>query len=123
MTPSQSIKNGSFKTWVLVVVSTVKAARAESALPSYMCPSGVNVSNSRSSLSSKLKGKGKEKSEDDDESDLDHQTLLSTIILNWNDPESDRILISDIPPNDPYIGTKMIDSVMTKYSKKGSQPI
>jgi hypothetical protein len=25
--------------------------------------------------------------------------------------------------NDPYIGTKMIDSVMKKYRKKGSQPV
>ena len=39
-------------------------------------------------------------------------TLLSTIILNWTDPESDWILFFDIPPNDPYIGTKMIDLVI-----------
>jgi len=40
-------------------------------------------------FSNKLKGKGKEKSEDDDAVDLDHQTLLSTFILNWIDHESD----------------------------------
>jgi len=123
VTPSQSIKNGSFETWVLVVVSTVKADGGESALPSYLHPSGVDVSNSSSSLSSKLKGKGKEKSEDGDEGDPSHQTLLSTVILNWTDPEFDRILFSDIPPNDPYIGTKMIDPVMKRYKKKGSQPV
>jgi len=123
VTPSQSIKNESFETWVLAVVSTVKAARAELALPSYLYPSGVDVSNSSSSLSIKLKGKGKEKSEDGDEGDSDYQTLLSTVILNWTDPESDWILFFDIPPNDPYIGTKMIDSVMKRYKKKGSQPI
>jgi hypothetical protein len=58
-----------------------------------------------------------------DESDYDHQTFLSTIILNWTDPESDWILFFDILPNDSYIGTKMIDSVMKKCKKKGSQPI
>ena len=82
MTPSQSIKNGSLETWVLYVVSTVKVDGAESALPSYMYPSGANVSSSIPSFSNKLKGKGKEKIEDDDESDHDSQTLLSTIILN-----------------------------------------
>jgi hypothetical protein len=123
VTPSQSIKNGSFETWVLVVVSTVKVARTKPTLPSYMYPSGVDVSNSSSSLGNKLKGKGKEKSEDDDESDTNHQTLLSTIILNWIDPESNWILFSNIPPNDPYIGTKMIDLAMKKYRKKGSQPV
>ena len=123
VTPSQSIKNGSFEAWVLVVVSTIKAAGAESTLPAYMYPGGVNVSTARSSFSNKLKEKGKEKSEDDDESDPPHQTLLSTIILIWTDPESDWILFSNIPPNDPYIGTKRIDSVMKKYKKKGSQPV
>ena len=59
----------------------------------------------------KLEGNGKEKIEDGEESDPDHQTLLSTIILNWSDPETYWILFSDIPPNDLYIGTKMIDSV------------
>ena len=93
-------------------MSTVKADGAESALSSYLYPSGVDVSNSSSSLSNKLKGKGKEKIEDSDEGDHDHQTLLSTVILNWTDPKLDWILFSDIPPNDPYIGTKMIDSVM-----------
>ena len=81
MTSSQSIKNGSFETWVLAVVSTVKAAGTESALPSYTYPCGVNVSIASPSLRNKLKGKGKEKSEDDDESDLDYETLLSTVIL------------------------------------------
>jgi len=59
-TPSQSIKNGSFETWALVVVSTVKAAGAESALPSQMYPCGVNVHATSPSFN-KLKGKGKEK--------------------------------------------------------------
>ena len=118
-TTSQSIKNGSFETWVLVVVSTIKAVGAESALPSYLYPSGVDVSNSSSSLSGKLKGKIK----DGDEGDHDPQTLLSTVILNWTDLELDWILFSNIPPNDPYIGTKMIDLVMKKYKKKGSQPV
>jgi hypothetical protein len=95
---------------VLVVISDVKAAGAQSARPSYMYPGGVNVSNAISSFSNKLKGQGKEKSEDDDESDTDHKTLLITIILNWTDPGSVWILFSDIPPNDQYIGTKMIDS-------------
>ena len=71
-----------FETWVLVVVSTVKVVGAESALPSYMYSYGVNVSTASPSFSNKLKGKGKEKSEDNDESDLGHETLLSTIILN-----------------------------------------
>jgi hypothetical protein len=53
------------------------------------------------SFCNKLKGKGKAKGEDDDESDFDHQTLLSTVILNWTDHESDGILFCDIPPNDP----------------------
>ena len=30
-----------------------------------------------------------EDNEDDNESDLDYQTLLSIVILNWSDPESD----------------------------------
>jgi len=57
-------------------------------------------------LRSKLKGHGKKKSEDGDEGDPNHQTLLSTVILNRIDPESDWILFFDIPPNDPYIVTK-----------------
>jgi hypothetical protein len=72
VTPSQSIKNGSFKTWMMAVVFTLKAAGADSALPSYMYPCGVNVSTASSSFSNKLKGKGKEKNEDDDESDSDY---------------------------------------------------
>jgi len=72
VTPSQSIKNISFETWVLDVVSTVKAAGAESSLPSYIYPDGVNVFASSPSFSNKLKVKGKEKVEDDDDSDLDH---------------------------------------------------
>jgi hypothetical protein len=123
VTPSQSINNGSFETWVMVVVSTVKATGAESALSSYMYPSGINISTSSSSFSNKLKGKGKKKSEDDNENDPNHQTLLSTIIINWTDHESDCILFSGIPPNDPYIGTKMIDAIMKKYRKKGAQPV
>jgi hypothetical protein len=39
--PSHSIKFGSFETWVLVVVSDVKAAEAESALSSYLCLGGI----------------------------------------------------------------------------------
>jgi hypothetical protein len=69
----------------------------------------------------KLEGKGKEKIENGEEIDPDHQTLLSTIILNWSDPKTYWILFFDTPPNDLYIGTKMIDSVMKKYKKKGSQ--
>jgi hypothetical protein len=73
VTPSQSIKNGSFETCVLDVVSTFKAAGAESALPSYLYLGSVNVSAASSSFSNKLKGKGsKEKSGDDEESDRDH---------------------------------------------------
>ena len=82
MTPSQSIKNGSFETWVLVVVSTLKVARAEATLPSYLYPSGVDIPNSSSSLSIKLEGRGKKEIEDSDESDPYHQTLLSSVILN-----------------------------------------
>jgi hypothetical protein len=82
VTPSQSTKNGSFETWVLAVVYTVKVVGAESTLPSYIYKGGVNVSTASSSFSNKLKGKGKEKSEDDDESDPDNETLFRTIILN-----------------------------------------
>ena len=81
--------NDSFETWVLAALSTVKVVGAESTLPSYLYPSGVDVSISSSSFSNKLEERGKKKIEDGDESDLDHQTLLSTIILNWTDPESD----------------------------------
>jgi hypothetical protein len=101
VTPSQSIKHGSFETWVLAVVSTVKVAMAESTFPSYMYPGGVNVYIASPSFSNKLKGKGKEKTEDDVESDPEHHKLLINIILNWNDPESDWILFSDISSNDP----------------------
>jgi hypothetical protein len=80
ITPAQSIKNGSFETWVLAVVSTVKAAWAESALPSYMYTGGVNTSDFSSSSSNKSKSKGKQ--EDTSESDPNHQTLLSTVALN-----------------------------------------
>ena len=69
VTPSQSIKNGSFETRVLVVMSTVKAAGAESSLPSYMYPCGVNVFAASPLFSNKLKGKGKKKGEDDDDKD------------------------------------------------------
>ena len=60
VTAYQSIKNGSFETWMLAFVSTVKAAGAESALPSYMYPGGVNVFAASSSFSNKLKRKGNE---------------------------------------------------------------
>jgi hypothetical protein len=123
MSVTQSIKNRSFETWVQAVVSTLKAVGAELTLPSYMYPCGVDVSNPSSSLSSKLEGRCKNKIEEGDESDSDHQTLLSTIILNWTDPKSDWILFSNIPPNDSCIGTKVIDLVMKKYKKKGSQPV
>jgi len=59
VTPTQSIKNGSFETWVLGVVSTVKAAWAESALPSYMFAGGLTISDLCPSRSSKSKAKGK----------------------------------------------------------------
>ena len=85
---------------MLDVVSNVKAAGAESTLPSYMYPSGVNVFDASSSFSNQKKGKGKEKGEDDDDSNPDHQTLLSIVILNWTDLGSDWILFSDISPND-----------------------
>jgi len=124
VTPSQSIKNGSFETWVLVVVSTVKAVGAESALPSYFYPGGVNVSTTSPSFSNKLKGKGKQKVKMMTyEGDLDYQTLLITIILIWTDLETDWILFSDIPLNDTYIWTKMIDAVLKKYKKKVAQPV
>jgi hypothetical protein len=85
ITPAQSIKNGSFETWVLAAVSTVKAAWAESSLPSYMYTCGVNTSDFSSSSSNKSKLKGKHEFTSD--SDPDHQTLLSTVVLNWTDPE------------------------------------
>ena len=44
----------------------------------------------------------------------DHQTLLGIVVLNWPDPEVDWIPFSDIPPTNPYIGSKMIDAVMRK---------
>jgi hypothetical protein len=82
VTPSQSIKNVLFETWVLVVVSTIRAAGAESPLPICMYAGGVSVFARSLSFRNKLKGEGKEKGEDDDESDLDHQILLITTILN-----------------------------------------
>jgi hypothetical protein len=83
VTPSLSIKNGSFETWVLDVVSAVKVAKAESALPSYMYLVNVNAYAKSPLFSNKLKEKGKENSEDDDdEGDLDHETLLCTVVLN-----------------------------------------
>lgn len=85
ISPSHAIKNGSFETWVLAVVSTVKAVGAESALPSYMCPAGVNNTNGSSSSSLKSKEKGKIKSEDEIEKQYEHQTQLSTIVLKWTD--------------------------------------
>ncbi len=120
VTPAQSIKNGTFETWVLAVVSTVKAPGAESALPSYMFTCGVTTSDLGSSSSNKSKTKGN--NEETTKMDPDHQTLLSTVVLNWTDPEVDWISFSDISPTDPYIGTKMIDAVMRKYRKKGAQP-
>ena len=51
----------------------------------------------------------------------EHQTVLSTVVLNWTDPEVDWILFSDFSPTDP--GTKMTDAVMRKYGKKGPQPV
>ncbi len=87
-------------------MSTVKVVGAESALPSYMYLGGVNVYAASSLFINNFKGKGTENSEDDVDSDHDQHTLLSTFILKWYDPESDRILFSCIPPNDLYIGTK-----------------
>ena len=70
VTPAQSIKNESFETWVLAVVATVKAAGAESALPSYMFTCGVTISDLGSSSSTKSKTKGK--NEETTEMDHDH---------------------------------------------------
>jgi hypothetical protein len=124
VTPAQSIKNGSFETWVLAVVSTVKAASAKSALPSYIFTSGVTTFDSGSSSNIKYKTeKTKGKSDETTEMDPDHQTLLINVVLSWTDPEVDWISFSDISPADPYIGTKMIDAVMIKYRKKGAQPV
>jgi hypothetical protein len=59
---SHSIKNGSFQTWVSVVVSIVKAAGAdESALPSSMCLKGATNVNGNPTSSSKSKGYEKRK--------------------------------------------------------------
>ena len=44
----------------------------------------------------------------------DHQIKLNTIVLNWTDPDFEWILFSDIPLDDPCIGTNMIDAVI-KY--------
>jgi hypothetical protein len=80
VTPVQSIKNGSFEAWVLAVVSTVKATQAESALPSYMFEGGVTISDLCSSSNNKYKAKGK--TEETAEMEPEHQTVLSTIVLN-----------------------------------------
>ena len=89
VTPGQSIKNGSFETCVLAIVSTVKATWAESALPSYMFTGGVTTSDLGSSISNKSKTKGK--NEETSEMDPDHLTLLSTVVLNWTGHEVDWI--------------------------------
>ncbi len=86
-----------------------------------MYTGGVNTSDFSSSSSSKSKLKGKQ--EDTSDSDPDHQTLLSSVVLNWTDPEVDWISFSDISPTDSYIGTEMLDAVMRKDRKKGAQPV
>ena len=121
VTPAQSIKNGSFETRVLALVSTVKGAGAEPALPSCMFAGGVTISDSCSSSSSKSKAKGK--TEETSETEHEHLTVLSNVLFNWTDPEVDWISFSDISPTDPYIGTKMIDAVMRTYRKNGAQPV
>ena len=117
VTPSQAIKKWSFDSWILAVVSTFKPEGAESSLHSYMCPRGVSTFSSPSG--NKSKDKGKMKAKDTSSNDSDHQTKLSTIFLYWTEPKSGRILFSDIPLDDPCIGTKMIDGVMRKHRKKG----
>ena len=72
---------------MLVVVSTVKAEGVESSIPSYMCHGEVSIVSYL--FGSKSKDKGKMKAEDTISDDSDHQTNLSTIVLNWTDPESD----------------------------------
>ncbi len=94
-------------------MSTVKAAGAESTLPSYMFTGGVTTSDLGSSSNNKS-NRTKGKNEETTEMDPDHQTLLSTVVLNWKDPEVDWISFSDISPTNPYIGTKTIDTVMRK---------
>jgi hypothetical protein len=47
-----------------------------------MYPCSVNDYTACPSFSNKLKGKVNEESEGDDESDLDYETLLSTVILD-----------------------------------------
>jgi hypothetical protein len=121
VTPAKSIKNGSFETLVLAVVSIVKAVGAESALPSYMFTDGVTTSDLNSSSSNESKTKGKK--EETSQMDSDHKKLLSTVVLNWTDPEVDWIPFSDISPTDPYIRTKMIDAVRRTHIKKGAQPV
>ena len=79
-TPAQSIKDGSFETWVLAVVFTVKATWVESALPSYMFTGGVTTSDLCSSSSSKSKAKGK--IEEASEIEPEHQTILRFVVLN-----------------------------------------
>ena len=80
ITPAQSIKNGSFETWVLAVISTVKAAGAESALSSYMFTGGVITTDLGSSSNIKYKTKGK--TEETSEVEPEHQTILSNVVLN-----------------------------------------
>jgi hypothetical protein len=80
-----------------------------------MITGGVTTFDSGSSNRNKSKTKkAKGKSEETIEMDLDHQTLIIIVVLNWTDPEVDWISFSDISPTDLYIGTKMIDAVMTK---------
>ena len=102
---------------MLFVVSTVIAEGAESSLLNYMCSGGVSILNSPSD--NKSKDKGISKAEDKSLDDL--QNKLSIIVLNWTDLESDWILFSGIPLDDPCIGTKMIDVVMRKHKKKGAK--
>jgi hypothetical protein len=84
-----------------------------------MCHGGVSILTSSSERKSKDKGRTKS----GDTSSDDHQTKLSTIVLNWTVHESDWILFSDIPLDDPFIGTKMIDATIRKYRKKEAQPV
>ena len=124
VTPARSIKNESFETWDLAIVSNVKLAGAESTLTSYMFTCGVTTIDLGSSNSIKYKiEKTKGTSDETTEMDHDHQILLNTVVLNWTDPEVDWISFSDISSTDPYIGSKMIDAVMRIYKKKGAQPV
>jgi hypothetical protein len=82
VTPYQLIKYGSFETWVLAVVSVVKAAGAESALPNYVCLRGITNLNESCVLGNKSKEKGKAKLEESGSNESEHQTTLNIIILN-----------------------------------------